>query len=110
MSSTEVRTKGGPAQGAVPPLEDCTPLFSLAAGAAGARVRRASGAAGGGDLRAAGGSCTLAAGVAPRRPRPRAFQANQLHLSADAGIGRAAPALSHQPTAPAGEAARGQER
>jgi len=94
MSSTEVRPKGGPAQGAVQPLVDCTPLFSLAAGAAGVRVRRASGAAGGGDPRAAGGSCTPAAGVVARRPEPPVSRTTELHprLSLRAAARRLHPA------------------
>jgi hypothetical protein len=69
MSPTKVRPTGRPgAHGPAPSIADCTPLLSLAAGAAGAPVRRASGAAGGGDPRAAGGPCTPEARVVPRRP------------------------------------------
>jgi hypothetical protein len=71
MSPTKVRPAGGTGTSCPVPSADCTPLFSLAAGAAGASVRRASGAAGGGDPRAAGGPCTPAAGVVPRRPNRR---------------------------------------
>jgi hypothetical protein len=109
MSSTEVRPKGGPRPSAAPPLENCTPLFSLAAGAAGARVRRASGAVGGGDLRAAGGPCAPAAGVAPHRPSAHASRVTELHPR-PVTTRRGLPALSgphSHPNAPAPEA--GQE-
>lgn len=94
MSSTEVRPKAGPAaSGAVRPFVDCTPLFSLAAGAAGARVRRASGAVAGGDPRAAGGSCAPAAGVARPRPSRRSARATELHPRRSSAR-RGLPALS----------------
>jgi hypothetical protein len=83
MSPTKVRPTGRPgAHGPAPSIADCTPLLSLAAGAAGAPVRRASGAAGGGDPRAAGGPCTPEARVVPRRPNRRSDRgshAKQLH-------------------------------
>lgn len=69
MSPTKVRPTGDAgARCAALSLADCTPLFSLAAGAAGSCVRRESGAASGGDPRAVGGPCTPAAGIVPRRP------------------------------------------
>jgi hypothetical protein len=83
MSPTKVRPMGGPGEHRpAPPLAHCTPLFSLAAGAAGAPVRRASGAAAGGDPRAAGGTCSPEAGVAPCRPSrhtARGTDTNELH-------------------------------
>lgn len=121
MSSTEVRPKGGPgAGGAARPLVDCTPLFSLAAGAAGARVRRASGAAGGGDPRAAGGSCAPAAGVVAPRPeaahesarpslrRPASHPDFIRSSSASTGTGRGVPANSNR-TTPAPDAGSKEE-
>lgn len=68
MSLIRVRPMAGLGAVRAAALADCTQLLSLAAGAAGAPVLEASGAVGGGDLRAAGGSCTPAVRVAPRRP------------------------------------------
>lgn len=80
MSSTEVPPMRVPgAERLAAPLAHCATLLSLAAGAAGARVRRAPGAAHGGDPHAAGGASAPAAGVAPRRPSPRVRPATELH-------------------------------
>jgi hypothetical protein len=121
MSATEVRPKGGPGPTAPAPLVDCTPLFSLAAGAADARVRRAPGAVGGGDLRAAGGSCAPTAGVAPLRPqhahgsarlsprRPGDHPDLVRSSSASTGTGRGLPAHGNR-TTPAPDAGPKEEK
>jgi hypothetical protein len=108
MRSSRVKPTGGGARGGLGARGNhCTPLLSLAAGAAGARPVRASGAAGG-DPRAAGGICSPAAGVVASRPQPLALAATppprrtDLHPPADAGTGREIPAPSHQPAASGG--------
>jgi hypothetical protein len=96
--------------------DDCTPLFSLAAGAADVRVRRTTAGGRDGSHPALGGPCdptTAAVAPDPESPRnlpgssPRStdLRPDLVRLSlASAGTRRGVPASATQITAPAQEA------
>jgi len=112
MTSTKAQPTGvAGAKVPATPLADCTPLLSLAVGAAGVRRPWAPGAVGGGDRCAAGGTCAPTATVAPRRPTSHASVATELHPRPPIGR-RGTPALSgphsheHGPAREAGQEER----